>query len=111
MLATVSDRPAGPESGFRMDVLGIALMVVGVILGISTRFLAPDAEACRGVSAWAAPTLALSVLAFGFGFARCLPDRPRRGVTIAMVILIPFAIVLSIAAIIARPEIRPGDCI
>ena len=30
MLAAVSDRPAGPGSGFRMDVLGIALMVVGV---------------------------------------------------------------------------------
>ncbi|MGZ8566393.1 MAG: hypothetical protein ACXWW5_03115 [Actinomycetota bacterium] len=107
----MSDRPAGPGSGFRMDVLGIALMVVGVILGISTGFLVPDPDACQALSVWAAPTLALSVLAFGFGFARCLPDRLRRGVTIAMVILIPFAVVLSIAAIIARPEIRPGDCI
>jgi hypothetical protein len=107
----VDEAPAPSDPGFRFDPLGIVLMIVGLLLGVSVRALGPDLEECRSMSVWAAPTLALSVLAFGFGFARCLPDRLRRGITIAMLILVPFAIVFVAAALIARPELSPGDCI
>ena len=110
MLAAVQQPPAA-DQGFRFDVLGIVLMIVGLALGVFTRFLVPDAEECRSVSVWAAPTLAASVLAFGFGFARCLPERLRRGVTLAMFLLTPFAIILAIIGVLARPEVMPGACI
>jgi uncharacterized membrane protein len=109
MLATMQDAPS--STGFRLDPLGIGLIAVGLVLGVVTRFLGPDLEACTSVSVWAAPALAGSVLAFGFGFARCLPDRPRRIMTTVMVVLVPIAVVLVIAAILARPEVTPGDCI
>jgi hypothetical protein len=101
MLAAVEDRTA-----LRPDLLGIALMIAGLGLGLLVRSLVPAADACDR-NDWGPVLLAASVVAFGAGFVRCLSGRARRVGTATMVAVTAIMLAIVLDATLAAP---PAYC-
>ena len=106
MLAPVDD-PSGQRSGIRFDLLGIALMVAALAIGLVNRAILPAPDECREISPISPFLLSASVITFGFGLVRCLVGLARR---IGAIVMVAVSLLLVALALFATTNIRPPDC-
>jgi hypothetical protein len=109
ILGAVNDAPRlGPP--IRFDPFGVALMVAALGFGLLGRGLLPDADACGPAPVGALALFALSVVAFTFGFVRCLEGRARRwGLAAGVIVMVAvtagsIALALWSANVAAAPD-------
>lgn len=106
MLAAMDDVSSG-RSGIRFDLLGVALMVAGLGIGLLNRGLLPEPDDCRQISPVSPFLLSASIIAFGSGLARCLTGPARRAGTVLMTVV---AVALIALAAFGAANLPTPDC-
>jgi hypothetical protein len=101
------DDASARSSGIRFDLLGVALMVGGLGLGLVNRALLPSADECRRISPVSPFLLSASVIAFGFGVVRCLTGPARRIGVVAMTVV---TVALVALATVGAANLPTPDC-
>ena len=101
------DDASRPRSGIRFDLLGVALMVAGLGIGLLNRGLLPGPDECREISPVSPFLLSASVVAFGFGLVRCLTGPARRVGTVLMTVI---AIALIALGVVGAANLPTPDC-